>query len=96
MPGPTKQISIRLPIELYDELESRGKSLDLSPGLYARTVIEEALDTTAENESDDGIRALRYLMQQTRNDLATVAKALLIHAGGISVEDVDRWIQKEL
>jgi len=71
----------------------RAASLEVSPHLLARHYIHEILQEREEREAlREVVANCHRQLVKTREDLAMVAEALLIKAGGVSAEKAHEWV----
>jgi hypothetical protein len=92
----TVPVSFRLPAKYKQALADRGKELGLSPGEFARKVIIESLNDDFHTHVFEELARIFREVQTGRDDLATVAKALMVTAGHQSEEEVQAWINEAL
>lgn len=101
MPTPiTKTISLRLPVQLVEELERRGAPEHCSAGEVARRYVNERL---SEGEQSDAMAAIEKLNQLLRDrfleleqKLQVAVMTLLVDAGKASVDEAEQWVDENL
>ena len=97
MKTPSKQVSFRLASESFEQLESRAKNYKLSCHEYARRLVLDALEKDIKDEQQSSkILAISDEVVRLREDLATIALALLVQIGGVDVNDATEWIEKNI
>jgi|CXWL01.1.fsa_nt_gi hypothetical protein len=92
MSQPSKTISYRLPQPFLKELFERAAINDESPGTWTRRIIIDALS----NRSEEELSEIRRAIDELRQDLSLVAKALLVRAGKAEIKEADEWVRKNL
>ena len=65
----TRHVSLRVPIELYERLESQAYARKESVSRYARQLLTDGLNASGQNDLQSVDRAI-VLLRQLRNQLA--------------------------
>ena len=90
----TDLVSFRLDPEfrrlLVAEAERQGHP---KPNTFARSLVQRALTNADHQELKHEIEALRSEIRKTREDIATVALALLVKAGHEDPQKAEAWIR---
>jgi len=94
--APSETVSFRLPATLAKRLSDAGESQDLSSGEYARRLVTEALTDTRHEETSRALSELRATVDRVREDLATVAAALLAKDGPVPTDEAKEWVRTRL
>jgi hypothetical protein len=91
----TSTIAFRLPPESLQALMNHASSLGKSPHLLARELVEQALAEAEEcGELGSPLAVVRLGIKLLREDMATMAKALLIKAGKVDTEKAEAWVRE--
>jgi len=91
-------ISFKLEREISDcLLQLANASNEKSRHLFARKIVEDYVDRSGHDPTAEELVRIRQLMEHLREDLATMAAALLVHAGQIeTLEEANAWAMKNL
>ena len=92
----TETVSFRLPAGLYARLTESAEPLGLSAGEQARRLVMEALSDNRYAALEQSVSDLRQTTDRLREDLATVAAALLAKDGPVSAAEAKVWARKTL
>lgn len=88
-------IAFRLPGEHLRALNRHALALGRSPHQLARELVEQALIEAEEcGEIGSPLSIVRLGLRLLREDMATMAKALLIKAGKVDPERADAWVRE--
>ncbi|MBI1827318.1 MAG: ribbon-helix-helix protein, CopG family [Planctomycetes bacterium] len=92
-----ENVTIRLPQSVRKRVEERAAAQHLSRSDCLRTVIVDSLERQ-ENDAErlNELVKLRASVLRLREDLATVAAALLARAGKVSKAEAERWVREKL
>lgn len=96
MNQPMQTISFRLPIPFARQLAQQGAEHNQSSGEYARQLVTEALADVHREELRTELAAVRDAVQRLREDLATIAAALLVNAGKATAAQAEEWVRTTL
>ncbi len=89
-------VSFRLPANYMDVLAGQAEAVGISVGEYARKQVIESLDGEFQNRLFGELAKILLEIQSERDDLATVAKAVIVIAGHQTPENAEEWIRTNL
>jgi len=92
----TAPISFRLPASMKKLLADKGAEYGLSPGEFARRIVLESLKDDFDTKLLAELARIFREVQAGRDDLATVAKVLMVIVGNQTVDDAEAWINDNL
>jgi hypothetical protein len=92
----SKTISFRLPATLAERLSELGAVGGMSPGEYARSLIMRELSDTHRVETSRTLADMRGTLDRLREDIATVATALLSKNGPVPTREAKEWVRRTL
>ncbi len=88
-------VAFRLSRESLRALNNYALTLDKSPHLLARELVEQAVAEAEEcGELGSPLAVVRLGLRLLREDMATMAKALLIKAGNVDPAKADAWVRE--
>jgi hypothetical protein len=96
MKSTTASIGFRLSAATARDLAIAAKREGLTPGLYARRLVVNALTQEDETAKAAEVEELRNEIQLLRRDLARSVVALLSDAGKAEVEEANAWVKSNL
>lgn len=94
--GPSKRISLRVPSECYARLEALAASQRSDVATVVREQLFLGLEVTSGVHFSDGISELRQAVHSTREDVATLALALLVGNRIMDESQARAWIDRSL
>lgn len=92
----TETISFRIPASLAARLSEAGHVGGFSAGEYARRLVIESLSDTRHAETTRALGDIRQTIDKLREDMATVATALLAKDGPVPTQKAKEWVRRTL
>ena len=91
-------ISFKLERPISDRLQELAlASNEKSRHLFARKIVEDYVNRSGHDPTAEELVCIRQSIEHLREDLATMAAALLVHAGKIAtLEEANTWAMKNL
>ena len=91
-----QSVGFRLPATFVRELRRRAEDRGLSPGMYARQVILDALSGSGNQEIQRGVSSLHEAIDRILENLVIAAVALLSQKEILTAEEADAWAKRTL
>jgi hypothetical protein len=92
----SKTVSFRIPMNYWDSLVEQASERKISPGDFARQVLQDAL----RRDSFDSVRLelslIRELIERVKGNQRTAVAAILTNAGKVSFQDAKEFMNREL
>lgn len=90
-------ISFKLERSISDRLQELAlASNEKSRHLFARKIVEDYVNRSGHDPTAEELARIRQLMERLREDLATMAVALLVDSGQTTLEEANAWAMRNL
>lgn len=91
----SKPVSVRLPTEVLELLDERSKEKGAERSDFLRDLIVTGLDQSGDGDRDlrDRLAVIEDKLQDVRQDLATLMKAVLVMVAKIDHDAADEWVR---
>lgn len=90
-------VQFRLDPDLFAKLEQLARAANTTPGLIARLLVAQALNTKAEHEQmTASLTSQNHTLLELRRDVRISVEAMLIAAGKMEPADAREWVSQNL